>query len=172
MGESGRESRALLAGGCFWCLEAVFERLPGVLGVESGYSGGTRDNPSYEEVSSGRTGHAEAVRIRFDPEKLSYAEVLETFWKVHDPTTEDRQGADIGSQYRSAIFYLDEEQRRIAEDSKAKAQAGFEDPIVTEILPASAFWPAEAWHGGYFRAHPLEPYCRIVIAPKIAKAGL
>jgi peptide-methionine (S)-S-oxide reductase len=162
---------AYLAGGCFWCLEAVYELIPGVIDVESGYMGGDRENPSYEEVSGGLTGHAEAVRIIFDPAVVGYAELLETFWKIHDPTTEDRQGADVGSQYRSAIFWVGEEQRRLAAESMAAEGKKLRDPIVTELLPAPKFWPAEAYHQDYFRNHPDQAYCRIVIAPKLRKAG-
>lgn len=165
-------SQAILGGGCFWCLEAVYELLPGVTGVENGYAGGSRENPSYGEVCSGLTGHAEVVRISFDPEIASYDKILELFWKIHDPTTEDRQGMDFGSQYRSVIFYSGEEQRRVAEASMAAARSLFRDPIVTELLPAPAFWPAEDYHQDYFRKHPNEGYCRMVIAPKVEKARL
>ena len=160
---------ALLGGGCFWCLEAAYELLPGVTGATSGYAGGARDSPSYEEVCSGRTGHAEVVRVAFDPERLSYSAILDRFWKIHDPTTLNRQGADIGTQYRSVIFYADEAQRKAAETSMA-AQAALRDaPIVTELLPLPRFWPAEDYHQGYFRKHPEAGYCRLVIAPKLSK---
>ena len=135
-----KTATAILGGGCFWCLEAAYERLPGVIGVENGYAGGSRENPSYESVCSGLTGHAEVVRITFDTSKLGYPELLELFWKIHDPTTEDRQGADIGEQYRSVIFYLDEAQKAAAEVSLKEAQTRFTDPIVTDILPAPTFW--------------------------------
>lgn len=167
-----KTATAILGGGCFWCLEAAYERLPGVIGVENGYAGGSRENPSYESVCSGLTGHAEVVRITFDTSKLGYPELLELFWKIHDPTTEDRQGADIGEQYRSVIFYLDEAQKAAAEASLKEAQTRFTDPIVTDILPAPTFWKAEDWHQGYFRRHPEEAYCRIVVAGKLRKAGL
>lgn len=170
--EAGKTGNAILGGGCFWCLEAAYERLPGVLGVENGYAGGTREKPSYESVCTGLTGHAEVVRITFDPSRLSYRDILELFWRIHDPTTEDRQGADIGEQYRSVIFYLDESQKEAAEASLKAAQARFPDPIVTDILPAPVFWKAEDWHQGYFRKHPDEAYCRIVVAGKLRKAGL
>jgi peptide-methionine (S)-S-oxide reductase len=160
---------ALLAGGCFWCVEAAYEGLPGVLEAVSGYAGGTLDSPGYEEVCRGESGHAEAVRLAFDPALISYARILELFWKVHDPTTKDRQGADIGSQYRSVIFYADEEQRKTALASIEAQARKLRDPIVTELLPAPRFWPAEDYHQGYFRKHPEAAYCQAVIAPKLAK---
>lgn len=163
---------AFLAGGCFWCLEAAYTRVPGVAEVVSGYMGGRRENPSYEEVCAGDTGHAETVRVGFDPARISFEDILELFWKIHDPTTLDRQGADIGDQYRSAIFYVDDAQRATAEDSLRSAQGRFSEPIVTEILPAPRFWPAEEYHQHYFELHPSAGYCRAVIAPKLRKAGL
>jgi peptide-methionine (S)-S-oxide reductase len=166
------KAHAILGGGCFWCLEAVYELLPGVLAVENGYAGGQRENPSYEEVCSGRTGHAEVVRISFDPSRLSYEAILDLFWKIHDPTTLDRQGADQGSQYRSVIFYADEEQRAKAQASLQAIAASFRDPIVTDLLPEPRFWKAENYHQGYFRKHPEAGYCRAVIAPKVKKSGL
>lgn len=166
-----RVEYAILGGGCFWCLEAVFELLPGVIDVESGYAGGSRENPSYEEVSTGETGHAEVVRIAFDPAKLAYEEILDLFWKIHDPTTADRQGADTGSQYRSVIFVTSEEQREEAAASIKETQHRLVDSIVTELLPSPRFWPAESYHQDYFRKHPDAAYCRIVIAPKLKKAG-
>ena len=162
---------AILGGGCFWCLEAAYELLAGVESVESGYAGGSREVPTYEEVCTGRTGHAEVVRVRFDPAKVTYAELLDLFWRIHDPTTPDRQGADVGSQYRSVIFYNDEGQRRIAQASLEAAQRRFASPIVTELEPVPRFWPAEEYHRGYYRKHPDAAYCRAVIAPKLAKAG-
>ena len=167
----GKTGTAILGGGCFWCLEAAYERLPGVISVENGYAGGSRENPSYESVCTGLTGHAEVVRVTYDESKLGYPDILELFWKIHDPTTEDRQGADIGEQYRSVIFYLDEDQKAAAEASRRAAQERFTDPIVTDILPAPVFWKAEDWHQGYFRKHPEEAYCRIVVAGKLRKAG-
>lgn len=167
----GKTGTAILGGGCFWCLEAAYERLPGVISVENGYAGGSRENPSYESVCTGLTGHAEVVRVTYDESKLGYPDILELFWKIHDPTTEDRQGADIGEQYRSVIFYLDEDQKTAAEASRRAAQERFTDPIVTDILPAPVFWKAEDWHQGYFRKHPEEAYCRIVVAGKLRKAG-
>jgi len=166
------EGKAVLAGGCFWCLEAAFKRLPGVMMVESGYSGGSQADPTYEQVCSGQTGHAEAVRISFDPGEISFLEILDFFWKIHDPTTENRQGADIGEQYRSVIFYLDESQHTLAEDSRNAHQAKLNKKIVTSIEAAGKFWPAEEYHQDYYRHNADAPYCRFVIAPKLKKAGL
>jgi peptide-methionine (S)-S-oxide reductase len=164
-----KEEYALLGGGCFWCLEAAYLMLPGVRGVTSGYAGGSRDSPTYEEVCSGETGHAEVVRVAFDPEKLSYGAVLEIFWKIHDPTSLNRQGADVGEQYRSVIFYAGEEQKAAARASMAAEASRLFAPIVTQLLPAPRFWPAEDYHQGYFAKHPDAGYCRAVIAPKLAK---
>ncbi len=169
MSEQIGTAKAYLAGGCFWCLEALYKRVPGVIAVQSGFSGGTTRNPSYEQVCTGTTGHAETVEITFDPSRISYREILEQFWKFHDATTVNRQGSDVGEQYRSAIFYTNESQREIAEQSKSAAQPGFDSPIVTSIEPLDAFWPAETWHQGYFDHNPDAPYCRFVIAPKVAK---
>jgi peptide-methionine (S)-S-oxide reductase len=160
---------AILAGGCFWCTEAVFQRLRGVSTVTSGYTGGITPNPTYEEVSQGDTHHAEAIKIEFDPLIISFETLLEVFWKLHDPTTLNQQGADHGTQYRSAIFYGDNRQRQIAEDSKVKAQNNFENPIVTEIVPASEFYPAEDYHKNYYKNNSNQMYCRIVIDPKMQK---
>lgn len=167
--ENKNYKTAILAGGCFWCLEAAFEKVPGVVDVESGYCGGETENPTYDQVCTGMTGHAESVRITFDPEKISYERILELFWKIHDPTTKNRQGADVGEQYRSAIFYLDEEQKRVAEASLRTEQGKLAAPIVTQIVPASRFWAAEDWHQDYYRANPQAPYCRFVIEPKLKK---
>jgi len=164
-----KTEKALLAGGCFWCLEALYSRVPGVLSVTAGYCGGTAPHPTYEEVCTGSTGHAETVEVVFDPSIISYEEIIDFFWKFHDPTTLNRQGSDIGEQYRSAIFYLDTRQRELAELSKSAAQAAFDRPIVTSIEPAGQFWPAEAWHQKYYERNPDAPYCRFVIAPKLAK---
>ncbi|HEX2962724.1 MAG TPA: peptide-methionine (S)-S-oxide reductase MsrA [Ignavibacteriales bacterium] len=157
--------------GCFWCTEAVFQRLEGVISVESGYSGGTVKDPSYLEVCSGRTGHAEVSRITFDPKKISFDELLEVFFKTHDPTTLNRQGADAGPQYRSVIFYHDDEQKRKAEEYKSKLEAEkiFDDPIVTEIAPAKEFYKAEEYHQNYYNNNPVQPYCTFVITPKLGK---
>ncbi|TCJ14809.1 peptide-methionine (S)-S-oxide reductase [Rubrobacter taiwanensis] len=167
------ESRevATLGGGCFWCIEAVFDELRGVEKVESGYSGGRIENPTYEQVCTGMTGHAEVVQVTFDPEEVSYREILEVFFSVHDPTTKDRQGPDVGPQYRSVIFHHDEEQKRVAEEviSDLEARGIWEDPIVTELAPFEAFYRAEAYHQDYFRNNPDQPYCRLVVAPKVAK---
>ncbi|WP_305044017.1 peptide-methionine (S)-S-oxide reductase MsrA [Geoalkalibacter sp.] len=149
--------KAIFAGGCFWCMEPPFEKLPGVIAVISGYIGGTKENPTYQEVSAGITGHAEAVEITYDPAQVSYADLLEVFWRNIDPTDGGGQFVDRGSQYRSAIFYLDEEQRRLAEESKARlARSGtFSKPIVTQIVPASTFYPAEAYHQDYYKENPV-----------------
>ncbi|MEX2571531.1 MAG: peptide-methionine (S)-S-oxide reductase MsrA [Gemmatimonadota bacterium] len=162
---------ATLAGGCFWCIEAAFDELRGVERVESGYTGGDVPNPSYEQVCSGTTGHAEVVRVLYDPSVLSYRDLLEVFFTVHDPTTLNRQGADVGSQYRSAIFYHDAAQRETAEEVIGDLdRAGlWEDPIVTEVTPAPEFYPAEANHRDYYRRNPAQAYCQVVIAPKLAK---
>lgn len=162
---------ATLAGGCFWCLEAVYLDLEGVVEVTSGYTGGHVPDPSYERVCTGTTGHAEAVRIRFDPARIGYRDLLEVFFSIHDPTTKDRQGHDVGTQYRSAVFVHDEAQRAEAEQVMAEVeQAGIYDaPLVTELVPAGPFYPAEAYHRDYFALHPDEAYCRAVIAPKVAK---
>ena len=162
---------ATLAGGCFWCLEAVFERVEGVLDVRSGYAGGETSAPTYEQVCSGATGHAEAVRIHFDPSVIPYGDLLEIFFAVHDPTTPNRQGADVGTQYRSAIFYESEAQRDTAEATigALDAESIWDAPIVTEVAPLQAFWPAEEYHREYFRRNPAQPYCQVVVAPKVAK---
>lgn len=163
---------ASFGAGCFWCVEAVFEQLDGVEGVESGYMGGDVKDPTYREVCAGTTGHAEIVQIRFDAAKISYETLLDWFWRSHDPTTLNRQGADRGTQYRSAIFYHDDAQKEKAERSKAAAQTSFSQPIVTGITPASIFYPAENYHQDYFRLNPAEPYCQIVIRPKLEKLEL
>ncbi|MBN2874991.1 MAG: peptide-methionine (S)-S-oxide reductase MsrA [Spirochaetales bacterium] len=163
-------STAVLGGGCFWCLEAAYEVVPGVLDVESGYAGGTRDNPSYEEVSSGLTGHAEVVRIRFDPSVVSYRSLLDLFWKIHDPTTVDRQGADVGSQYRSIILYTTSEQKAEAEASIAAIQPSFRKPIVTVVKELEAYFVAEEYHQDFFRKNPDYGYCQVIVAPKVEKA--
>ncbi len=162
----------ILGAGCFWCTEAVYQQIPGVISVTSGYSGGTVKNPSYEQVCTGETGHAEVARIVFDPKATSLAKILETFWHVHDPTSLNRQGADHGTQYRSAIFYTTDAQRAVAEKSKTEAAKGFSKPIVTEITKAGAFYAAEDYHQDYYRLHKRAPYCQMIIAPKLRKAGL
>jgi peptide-methionine (S)-S-oxide reductase len=162
---------ATLAGGCFWCLEAVFDQVQGVLHVESGYSGGTTRNPTYQEVCTGRTGHAEVVQVTFDPRQITFRELLEIFFTIHDPTTLNRQGADVGTQYRSAIFYHTPEQRQTAEQVIAEltAERLYDAPIVTEVAPFSGFYEAEPYHQEYFANNPNQPYCRAVVAPKVAK---
>ena len=168
---TSRMEVATLGGGCFWCLEAVYEELKGVEKVESGYSGGFVANPTYREVCSETTGHAEVVRVTFDPEVVSFAEILRVFFSIHDPTTLNRQGADVGTQYRSAIFYHDEGQRRVAEEviGELEARDVWGRPIVTEVTPLDAYYPAEEYHQNYFRNNPAQPYCGVIIAPKVAK---
>lgn len=160
---------ATLGGGCFWCTEAIYQMLPGVTQVVSGYAGGTSENPTYKEVCSGTTGHAEVIQVHFDPSRISYEKILETFWEAHDPTTLNRQGADSGTQYRSIILYSSGAQKTAAEASKAAAQRQFKDPIVTEIVPLTKFYPAEDYHQDYYRSNPNQGYCRAVIRPKVEK---
>ncbi len=162
---------ATLAGGCFWCLEAVYEDLKGVESVESGYMGGKTANPTYGAVCSGETGHAEVVRLTFDPGLVSFKEILEVFFVIHDPTTPDRQGNDVGTQYRSAIFYHSPEQKAAAEQVIANLGAAkiYDDPIITEVAPASTFYVAEDYHQEYFRRNPNQSYCAFVVRPKVAK---
>jgi peptide-methionine (S)-S-oxide reductase len=166
-----REETATLAGGCFWCLEAVFADLRGVARVVSGYAGGDVPNPTYRAVCSGTTGHAEVVQITFDPQVVSFAELLEVFFTIHDPTTLNRQGGDIGTQYRSAIFYHSPEQKEIAEQLISQFDAGhiWNAPIVTEVVPLTVFYPAEDYHQEYYQNNQNQPYCRAVIAPKVSK---
>jgi peptide-methionine (S)-S-oxide reductase len=163
--------KATFGGGCFWCVEAVFQRLKGVYHVESGYAGGLRANPTYEQVYSGATGHAEVIQVSFDPQEISYDQLLEVFWHTHDPTTLNRQGADRGTQYRSVIFYHNDEQRRQAEASKKKTDASglWNDPIVTEISPLAVFYKAEDYHQNYYNENSGQMYCSLVIAPKLQK---
>jgi peptide-methionine (S)-S-oxide reductase len=162
---------ATLAGGCFWCLEAAFQDLKGVENVQSGYAGGRVANPSYEDVCTGTTGHAEVVQITFDPQVVSFEDLLHVYFTIHDPTTLNRQGADVGTQYRSAIFYHTPEQKATAERVIAELQAQklWDEPVVTELKPLTAFYPAEEYHRDYFRRNPTQGYCRAVIAPKVAK---
>ena len=169
---SSTRETATLAGGCFWCLEAVFDELAGVDAVESGYAGGHVDDPTYRAVCEGTTGHAEVVRITYDPDVIRYRDLLDVFFTIHDPTTLNRQGADVGTQYRSAIFWETPEQKRIAEGARTELDAAgiWSDPIVTTIEPLDRFWPAEAYHRDYYRLNPTQPYCQVVIAPKVAKA--
>ena len=162
---------ATFGAGCFWCVEAVFQEMDGVVGVASGYTGGTVDNPTYEQICTGKTGHAEVIQISFDPHKVSYDTLLEVFWKTHDPTTLNQQGADKGTQYRSAIFYHDASQKKTAEDYKNKlAEAkAWDKPIVTEIVPLKKFYKAEDYHQNYYRNNPSQGYCSYVIQPKMEK---
>ena len=162
---------ATFGGGCFWCTEAIFQRLNGVEKVMPGYSGGHVENPTYEQVCTGTTGHAESIQITYDPAKVSYDQLLEVFWKTHDPTTKNRQGNDVGPQYRSVIFYHDAEQKSLAEAYKAKLEAEkiWDRPIVTEIVPYTKFWPAEDYHRNYYNNNTSKAYCTIVITPKIEK---
>ena len=163
--------RATLGGGCFWCLDAVFRMVRGVTSVRSGFSGGRMPNPSYRQVVTGATGHAEVVQVEFDPTVIPYRTVLEIFFSIHDPTTKDRQGADRGPQYRSIILTHDAEQDRIARATIAEldAEGVWADPIVTEVAAFDAFWPAEEYHEDFYRRNPAQPYCRVVIDPKVAK---
>ena len=160
---------ATLAGGCFWCIEAVYNDLQGVVKAESGYSGGATPNPSYQAVCTGETGHAEVVQVTFDPEVISFGELLHVFFTVHDPTTLNRQGADIGTQYRSAIFYHSDEQKATAEKVIAEVASQWSNPVVTEVTPLEKFYAAEDYHQEYFANNPNQPYCRAVVAPKVEK---
>jgi peptide-methionine (S)-S-oxide reductase len=167
----GRYALATFGGGCFWCTEAIFQEVEGVLSVRSGYSGGTVPDPTYEEVCRGTTGHAEAIQVRYDPARVDYASLLEIFFRTHDPTTKDRQGADVGTQYRSVVFAHDDEQRRVAEETKKAldASGAYDAPIVTEVVPYDRFYDAEDYHQGFFAANPSQGYCRAVIRPKLDK---
>ncbi len=169
--ETPREEIATLAGGCFWCLEAVYADLEGVLRVESGYAGGTVPDPSYQQVCTGTTGHAEVVQVTFDPRVLSYRDLLEVFFNIHDPTTLNRQGHDIGTQYRSAIYYHSPQQKATAEQTIRELSEArrFANPIVTEAAPLTAFYKAEPYHQEYFAHNPFQPYCQAVVGPKVAK---
>jgi peptide-methionine (S)-S-oxide reductase len=169
---SNSHETAVIGGGCFWCTEAVLQRIEGVLSVVPGYAGGSTPNPTYEEVCTGETGHAEVIQVAFDPNLITYDEILDIFWQAHDPTTLNRQGADTGTQYRSIILYANEQQRAAAQKSKKKAQAKFADPIVTEIKPLDSFWQAEDYHQNYYNTHGGVSYCRLVISPKLKKLRL
>ena len=168
---SQRTETATLGGGCFWCLEAIYQNVKGVSLVVSGYAGGSVDNPRYQAVCSGTTGHAEVMQITFDPDVISYDNILYIFWRMHDPTTPNRQGADVGTQYRSIIFYHDETQQEIAEHSRKQAEASdlWDNAIVTEVVPLARFYPAEEYHQNYYRNNPRQPYCTMVIDPKVDK---
>ena len=162
-----------LGAGCFWCTEAVYQQIPGVISVKPGYMGGKMSNPTYEDICTGTTGHAEVAQVTFDPQKASLEKILDVFWESHDPTTLNRQGADVGTQYRSAIFYENDTQRALAEKSKAAASKKFTKPIVTEITKAPTFYVAENYHQDYYRRNKNKnPYCQVVIAPKLRKLGL
>ena len=171
MSIAGEREVATLGGGCFWCLDSIYRQLKGVESVVSGYAGGTKPNPSYREVCGGNTGHAEVVQITFDPSQISYRDLLDVFFTIHDPTTRDRQGGDIGPQYRSIILTHSDEQARIARETIAEvtAEGVWDDPIVTKIEPLTTFYPAESYHQDYFANNPNQPYCQVVIAPKVAK---
>lgn len=162
---------ATLGGGCFWCLDTIYRQLKGVEKVESGYAGGSKPNPTYREVCGGNTGHAEVVQITFDPSMISYRDLLDVFFTVHDPTTQDRQGGDVGPQYRSIILTHSDEQARVAREAIADvtAEGIWDDPIVTQVEPLTTYYPAERYHQDYFANNPLQPYCQIVIAPKVSK---
>lgn len=174
MNPSAPTETATFAGGCFWCIEEIFRQQPGVVNVVSGYTGGETKNPTYREVCTGDTGHAEAVQITFDPRQIAFSDLLAVFWKAHDPTQLNRQGADVGTQYRSAIFTHSEAQAAAAQAAKAAENASgrYARPIVTEIVPAAVFYPAEDYHQDYYRLNKRAPYCRAVIQPKLKKLGL
>jgi peptide-methionine (S)-S-oxide reductase len=171
MNPTNSQETATLAGGCFWCMEAVFQQIEGVKNVVSGYTGGTTVSPTYEQVCSDRTGHAEAVQVTFDPSRISYRDILEIFFSVHNPTTLNRQGEDMGSQYRSAIFYNSDEQKAVAAQLIRELDQArvWKNPVVTQVLPLDKFYPAEDYHRDYFARHPEQAYCQIVISPKVAE---
>ncbi len=169
---TARQELATFGGGCFWCMEAVLQRIEGVISVTSGYAGGSTPNPTYEEVCTGDTGHAEVVQVACDPTLITYEELLDVFWQAHDPTTLNRQGGDTGTQYRSIILYADEAQKSVAERSRQMAQSKLRNPIVTEIKPLERFWPAEDYHQNYYNTHTSAGYCRVVISPKLKKLKL
>ncbi|MFP4510525.1 MAG: peptide-methionine (S)-S-oxide reductase MsrA [Spirochaetaceae bacterium] len=172
MAEAARMETATLGGGCFWCIEAVYRRVEGVESAKSGYAGGQVPNPSYEAVCTGQTGHAEVVEVAFDPSIVSYESILDIFFQAHDPTTKNRQGADVGPQYRSVIFYHSDEQKRTAERTVKAVSQTLGKPVVTEIEPATEFYPAEQYHDQYFDRNPNAGYCRVVIHPKLRKLGM
>jgi peptide-methionine (S)-S-oxide reductase len=166
---TGQFKSIVLSGGCFWCLEAAFQLIEGVESVIPGYTGGTTQNPSYEEVCTGTTGHAEAVRITYDPQAISLEDILHIFWTIHDPTTLNRQGNDVGTEYRSIIFYADEKEKEIAERSIEEASTVWDNPVVTELKPLQEFYEAEAYHHNFFKNHPEQAYCQVIINPKLEK---
>jgi len=167
--KTNKTELATVGGGCFWCTEAIYQMLPGVQSAVSGYAGGKEPNPTYKQVCRGETGHAEVIQVTFDPEVISYDQMLDAFWEAHDPTTLNRQGADVGTQYRSIILYHSDEQKAAAEKSKTEAQKELSKPIVTEIVPLTRFWPAEDYHQEYYELNPTAGYCRAVIRPKVEK---
>lgn len=167
--EPVKTQTATLGGGCFWCVEAVYERMPGIISVTSGYAGGEKENPTYEDICTGKTRHAEVVQIEYDPEKISYDKIIDLFWDAHDPTTLNRQGNDVGTQYRSIILTTNDDEARAAKESKDRAQAKFSSPIVTEIVPLEKFYPAEDYHQDFYRENPMHPYNMAVIRPKLDK---
>ncbi len=167
--EPMKTEKATLGGGCFWCVEAVYERLPGILSVVSGYAGGETENPTYEDICTGKTGHAEVVQIEYDPAEISYEKIIDLFWDAHDPTTLNRQGNDVGTQYRSIILTANEDEARVARESKDRAQPKFNSTIVTEIVPLEKFYPAEDYHQDFYRENPMHPYNMAVIRPKLEK---
>lgn len=169
MTNNDRYEVATLGGGCFWCLEAVYQEVQGVESIVSGYAGGDVPDPSYKAVCTGRTGHAEVVQVTFDPQQISYRQILEIFFAIHNPTTLNRQGADVGTQYRSVIFYHDQQQKQVAQEVIAEAQEAWDDPIVTEVTPLPEFYKAEEYHQNYYRNNPYQGYCQMVVAPKLAK---
>ena len=164
-----KTEKATLGGGCFWCVEAVYERLPGILSVTSGYAGGQTENPTYEQIGTGKTGHAEVVQIEYAPDKISYQKIIDLFWDAHDPTTLNRQGANVGTQYRSIILTANDDEARIAKESRDRAQTKSRSPIVTEIVPLEKFYPAEDYHQDFYRENPMHPYNMAVIRPKLQK---
>jgi peptide-methionine (S)-S-oxide reductase len=174
MTKTNRVEKLVLGGGCFWCIEAVFDRIDGIVSTEVGYAGGNRENPTYEQVSTGLTGHAEVVKVEFDPSKISLSRVLDIFFEAHDPTTENRQGADVGTQYRSIILYTDESQRAPIEEKikELDLHKKYDKPVVTQVGALKKFWPAEPYHQRYYEQHPYAGYCRVVINPKLQKLGL
>ena len=171
MNTNNKYETATFGTGCFWCTETIFEKLKGVESAVSGYSGGTKENPTYKEVCTGNTGHAEVIQVTYDPSIISFKDLLEVFWKTHDPTTLNRQGEDVGTQYRSAIFYHNDEQKKLAEEYRAKLESAkvFKDPIVTEITKFKNFFPAENYHQDYYEQNKSQPYCSFVITPKVEK---
>lgn len=169
---SSSEEQAVLGGGCCWCTEAIFEQMPGVIDVQMGFAGGTKKNPTYKEVCTGRTGHAEVVKVVYDSQKISYDHVLDFFWHIHDPTSLDKQGPDVGTQYRSIILTVNSQQQERAAISKKRAQAHFSKPILTEIKPLTQFYPVRADHHSYYQNHPNDLYCRAYITPELKKLGL